>query len=373
MDEEKTEEQQPTIDKQSSEQGQTPEQGQPTGKDRSEQTPGSRKKAGGIVAVVLTVVAVGILAVNGGWFTQLLQGYMGEDGDGDGLGAAPEVIAITASTDRILPGDTVSVSCEAVDPDDEALTYVWSETAGEIVGNSSTVEWTAPDSEGLYQVMVTVSDEAGNTDDGSLALRVRDNTAPEILVMESEVSEETGWVVPGTSVYIECETEDADGDELTYAWSATAGDLYGEGESILWVAPEEPDTYWVTLVVEDTYGATAERSIPLTVNVAEPPVIHGFKLEALKKTSMFQPYGDSWRIFKERSCAIHAQVDDEENEYTYEWKAEAGNLTSEGPDAVWQAPASKGWVNIVLKVSDRHGNESTDSVHIHVETCPSCM
>ncbi len=372
MDENKTEEQQPTMDKQSYEQGQTPEKEQPSGKDGSEQATGSRKKAGGIVAAVLTVVVVGVLAVNGGWFTQLLQGNVDEDGNGGGLGTAPQVVALTASTDRILPGDAVSISCEAVDPDNDALTYDWSGSAGEIVGTDSTIEWTAPDSEGLYQVLVTVADEAGNTDDGSLALRVRDNMAPEILVMESELDENVEWVVPGTSVHVRCETEDADGDELTYTWSASAGDLYGEGESILWVAPNTPETYWVTLVIEDTYGATAERSLPLTVNVAEPPVIHGFSLEALN-TNMFRPYGDSWRIFKERSCAIHAQVDDEENAYTYEWQAEAGSITSDGPDAVWQAPASKGWVDIVLKVSDQHGNESIESIRIYVETCPSCM
>ncbi len=370
MDEDKTEEQQPTIDEQSSEQEQTRENGQPPDKDRGEKAHGSRKKAGGIVAAVLVVIVVGVLAVNGGWFAQLVEGDADEDADGPG--AAPEIVALAASTDRILPGDVVTVSCEAVDPDDEALMYDWSGSAGELVGDGSTVEWTAPDSEGLYQILVTVVDEAGNAADGSLAVRVRDNTAPEILVMESGVSDDTGWVVPGTSVYIECETEDADGDELTYTWSAAAGDLYGEGESILWVAPDAPDTYWVTLVVEDTYGATAERSTPLTVNVAEPPVIHGFSLEALN-TNMFRPYGDSWRIFKERSCAIHAQVDDEENEYTYEWKAEAGSITSDGPDAVWQAPTTKGWVDIILRVSDQHGNESTDSVRIYVETCPSCM
>ena len=371
MDQDKKEEQQPTTDEESSGQKQTGDNGQPDEKGQDEKAHGSRKKAGGIVAAVLAVVVVGVLAFNGGWFARLLEVSGDENGDG-GLGAAPAVVAVTASTDRILPGDVVSISCEAVDPDDETLMYDWSGSAGELVGDGSTVEWTAPDSEGLYQVLVTVADEAGNTAEGSLALRVRDNTAPEILVMETGVSDDTGWVVPGTSVSVESATEDTDGDELTYTWSATAGDIYGQGESILWVAPEAPDTYWVTLVVEDTYGATAERSTPLTVNVAEPPVIHGFSLEALN-TNMFRPYGDSWRIFKERSCAIHAQVDDEENDYTYEWKAEGGSITSDGPDAVWQAPAIKGWVNIVLRVSDPHGNEATETVRIYVETCPSCM
>lgn len=371
MDSETTEEQQPTGDRQPSEQGQSTDDQQSVDKGKKEETRVSRKKAGGIVAALLVVAVVVLLGIDGGWYGQLMGGETGEGAD-EVSGASPEIVDLSASTERILPGDTVSITCDAVDPDDDALTYDWSCSAGELTGDGAKVEWTAPGEEGLYQVLVTVADERDTSVSDSLALRVRDNAPPEILVMESDIGDEVEWVVPGTAVYIRCETEDPDGDELTLAWSASAGDIYGEGEAVIWIAPETPDTYWVTLEVEDTYGEVAKRAIPLTVNVAEPPIIHGFSLEALN-TDMFRPYGDSWRIFKERSCAIHAQVDDEEGAYTYEWEADAGTLTVEGPDAEWQAPDSKGWVNIVLRVSDRHGNESTASVRVYVETCPSCM
>jgi len=109
------------------------------------------------------------------------------------------------------------------------------------------------------------------------------------------------------------------------------------------------------------------------VSAAEPPVIGDIRVKAID-TDLFKPYGDSWRIFKERSCSLQAAVDDPEGVYIYEWSAERGTLTADGPAATWTAPESpKGWVNIVLRVSDSHGNESSRGVRIYVETCTSCI
>jgi hypothetical protein len=332
-------------------------------------TPGSRRKVWIIVGAAIALSVVAIVGVNSGWLTALTG-----NGTEPQLPAnnPPQIASITSSTERIVPGATVLLSCSATDPDADTLSYSWSASDGAVVGEGPEVTWIAPDFEGLFRVFVTVTDVSGGTAEQSVSLGVRTNAAPEILVMQSEVSEEIGWVVPGARVFIDCEVEDPDGDEVSYSWAATHGDIYGEGAAIIWIASKNIGLEWITVRVEDSYGAVSERSIPITINTSQPPEIRGFNLQALD-TDMFKPYGDSWRIFRERSCAIQAIVADPEGDYTYHWTAELGTIAANGPDAVWKSPNAKGWVNIVVLVSDKHGSESSASIRLYVETCPSCI
>ncbi len=329
------------------------------------------RKRGIVIAVVAVAAAAAGLGIHGGWLP--LPAGLGISSEEQAPNAFPILLELTADTDRITPLSPTGVSCAASDPDGDPLTYTWSASEGEISGEGWTIVWTPPDTEGLFRVFVTVDDGRGGSIQESIALSVRSNQPPEILVMQSEAGGDDGWVVPGASVYVRTEANDPDGDELTYAWSSTGGRTYGQGTAVIWSAPATLGTYWIALEVEDTYGAHAERSVPVTVNAAQPPAMHGFHVQALD-TNLFRPYGDSWRIFKERSCSIEARVDDPDGVYTYSWEAEAGSITADGPKAVWVAPASpKGWVNIVLVVSDSHGNKASDAIRIYVETCTSCM
>lgn len=325
-------------------------------------------------AVVVVVIVVGLVlaGLQTGWFS-FLPGFDAPLSGQVEANAQPVIAALAVATDRIEPGSTIPVSCSASDPDGDALAYTWSASDGQITGAGADVTWLAPDTEGLYRVFVTVDDGRGGAAQASLTLRVRSNQPPEITVMQSEVEESDGWVVPGASVYIRCEAIDPDGDALSHRWSATGGAIFGQGAAVVWQAPPSLGMQWITVVVEDIYGATAERSIPVTVSAAEPPPLNGLIASAVD-TDLFRPYGDSWRIFKERSCLIEARIDDPEGVYAYEWRAELGSLVADGPRAVWTAPVSpKGWVTIVLVVSDSHGNEISDAIRIYVETCTSCM
>lgn len=332
----------------------------------------TRKTAILVTAAAVILVVAAIIGIHSGWLARTLGSNDGSPTN-DETNSPPAITSLTAATDRIMPLAITPVSCAAVDPDGDVLVYSWSASGGEIVGDGPDIQWHAPETEGLYRVFISVSDGRGGVSESSLALAVRANNAPEILVMESELGDDVGWVVPGASVYVRCEAEDVDGDELSFSWSATEGDLFGQGQAVIWIAPETLGLHWITVEVEDTYGSVEERAIPLTVNASRPPAILGFTLKALD-TDQFKPYGDSWRIFKERSCAIQALVDDPDTSYAYDWTAELGSISGDGPNAVWIAPAApKGWVNIVLQVSDAHGNRSSATVRIYVETCPSCL
>ena len=70
----------------------------------------------------------------------------------------PEILAFNGNPLTLAPNETATISVDAVDPDDDVLTYTWTTTGGTINGDSATVNWTAPSEVGSYQVEVTVSD-----------------------------------------------------------------------------------------------------------------------------------------------------------------------------------------------------------------------
>ena len=331
---------------------------------------GSQKKAALIVSLVCVGVVAAIVLMNGGGLSvnsDVTEPPPTEEEteEASAPNVAPEIVSVVAATDRIAPFDLCEVTCEAVDPDGDPLTYTWETAQGDVYGEGPTIEWGAPTEEGLYRLSVTVEDGRGGSADFSTSLRVRANIVPEILTMSAN----SDWIVPGESVVVSVTTEDGDDDDLTYEWSAKAGEFMGEGTSVLWIAPMEVDSYWITLDIADAYGGKARRAIPISVTEGEPPVLGEFKLEGIE-TDMVKPKGDAWKIFRGRSTSIECVVLEGEGPFEYEWSAEMGTIHQDGsPIATWDAPEGREQVDIVVKVTDSHGNSTSGSVLMYVETC----
>jgi len=271
---------------------------------------------------------------------------------------------VTPATDRIEPSDLAQVAVEAEDADGDALTYTWAASQGDIIGEGATVEWSAPDTEGLYGVSVTVDDGRGGTAEFSTSLRVKSNYAPEIVSL-SPYSE---WAMPQTSVYVSCAATDLDGDQIAYEWSATAGEVFGQGSSIVWVAPVEPGSYFVKVTVRDTYGGESVREAPISVTPGTAPTLGRFRVKGIM-TDMLNLYNDVWEVFMGRAISIECKVTDGEGPFTYTWSADRGTLTAEGAMARWDAPESKGPATVTVNVTDVHGNTTVGTVLLSVETC----
>ena len=73
-------------------------------------------------------------------------------------------------------------------------------------------------------------------------------------------------VKPGTQVQVSCVVNNPRGNNLTYSWSSTGGTIKGEGQSVLWIAPESSGSYLIELVVSngDLKSPSKSQSIRVT-------------------------------------------------------------------------------------------------------------
>jgi hypothetical protein len=174
----------------------------------------------------------------------------------------PAITSLTPSATTVARGESCTVSCVASDPDtDDTLTYAWSATGGAVSGTGDTITWMAPTTEGSYSVTVTVSDGEEAASD-SCNIQVV-NTPPVITSLTPSATE----LPPSGSCTIGCAASDADGDTLTYAWSASGGSITGTGDSVSWEAPATEGTYTISVSVSDGHGGTASDSCDIVVEM----------------------------------------------------------------------------------------------------------
>ena len=172
----------------------------------------------------------------------------------------PVISSLTASAGWVSPSDSCQVECVASDPDGDELSYTWS-AYGDISGEGSTVTWTAPAAPGDYTIAVKVTDGKGGEATTQLTIGVVVNRPPVIDSLASEYEQ----VRKAMASAIECTASDPDGDELSYVWSASGGNITGEGSAVTWVAPNTFGDYTITVTVTDGKGGQATASIDITV------------------------------------------------------------------------------------------------------------
>lgn len=77
------------------------------------------------------------------------------------INTPPQIIGIHKSRPYAAPGESLLLTCLATDTQDDTLAYSWVAAGGIISGAGSSVEWTAPMTEGIFQLTVAVTDSGG--------------------------------------------------------------------------------------------------------------------------------------------------------------------------------------------------------------------
>ena len=181
----------------------------------------------------------------------------------------PVISSLTAAEMQTHPTGEVGLQCAASDPDGDKITFQWACSNGSFGDTAPTsVTWKAPKEYGDYVITVTVEDGKGGTTQASLTLSVTANQNPQIVSLGADPKS----VGPGGSSTITCLATDADGDKVSYSWSAGEGEVGGTGDKVTWKAPNKAGTYDVAVVVSDGRGGKTTGHVPVTVALARKTV-----------------------------------------------------------------------------------------------------
>jgi hypothetical protein len=188
---------------------------------------------------------------------------------------SPTINSLVANGVWTTPSGILQVTCNATDPDGDALTYEWTATRGNISGTGAVINWTAPQEVGIYNVAIVVQDGHGREDTRFISLSVALGTPPTIegLTVTAQepkylrtITEGYYYKVGKEKQYdIECTVSNTSGG-VSYNWSCESGVISGEGSMITWTAPNETLTRTtVTVIVSDVADNRVSKSMDFQV------------------------------------------------------------------------------------------------------------
>jgi hypothetical protein len=194
-----------------------------------------------------------------------------------------------------------------------------------------------------------------------------DNYSPVIDSLDAGVD----WVIPSHSLQVTCNASDRDGDELSYDWSASEGNITGTGSTVTWTAPGEVGIGEITVVVDDGQGGSDTDSLILfaangTLPIIEDMVVTAREPKYLKETS----YG--YKVGKGKEYDIECVASNTSGELIYEWLCDGGEISGEGSIITWTAPDIATIVTIMVAVFDTADHMDNDSIVFSVVSCTTC-
>lgn len=170
----------------------------------------------------------------------------------------------------------------------------------------------------------------------------------------SSLTADEEQVNPSGDCQVRCVASDPDGDELSYTWSASEGDISGEGAVVTWVAPEEVGAYTITVKVTDGRGGEATMQLTIDVIVNHAPVIESLAAEPSP-------------VRQGKTSTIECVASDlDEDELSYLWSANRGNISGQGSTVAWTAPNACGTYIITVTVADGRGGEVSEELEVKV-------
>ncbi|MGH9792482.1 MAG: Ig-like domain-containing protein [Candidatus Acidiferrales bacterium] len=163
------------------------------------------------------------------------------------------------------------------------------------------------------------------------------------------------------SVRVMLRATDADGDPLTYSWTASGGNISGAGAEATWTpGSAPPGVYTVTGRVEDGRGGSASCSVDVRVET-RPNNAPTLTCSAERTTVRT---GERVRVTGQGS-------DPDGDNLTYSWQAKAGQIVGSGSSVQWDSTGlAAGSYAVTGRVEDARGGAADCSVQIAIEEPP---
>ena len=283
----------------------------------------------------------------------------------------PAITGLEADPEKVIPLGSCQIACNASDRDGDQLSYNWSASGGEINGEGATITWTAPRSEGSYNVTVIVTDGHGGEDTDYVIITVKTNRAPTITSLIADAN----WTTPSGSIHVTCTASDPDDDGLSYEWTTDGGDISGTGAVVNWTAPEQVGIYHITVAVRDGHGQEDTRLVILSAATGTPPTIEDLIVNADHKYLKENGTGYDYKVGKEQKYDIECTVSDPSVGVSYDWLCDGGaisEISEDGSMITWTAPDTEVDVTVTVVVTDVADNSVSQSTILNVVRCSAC-
>jgi hypothetical protein len=176
----------------------------------------------------------------------------------------PRIQSLAAAKEEIQLGDSTMVYAKVFDQDSDNLTNSWSTIGGTFQNFTDSIKWFSPAATGAYEITFIVTDENNNADTATTIINVvpEINQAPQII----EIIKSANYVSPEGSIELQGITFDSNDDPVTYEWSASGGNISGNGNTVNWMAPAQEGDYEISLSVTDEGGLSASATTSIWVH-----------------------------------------------------------------------------------------------------------
>ncbi|MFA7123018.1 MAG: SUMF1/EgtB/PvdO family nonheme iron enzyme [Candidatus Delongbacteria bacterium] len=113
--------------------------------------------------------------------------------------------------------------------------------------------------EGTYLIEATSEDDKGAETTSEVYINLSD-TANHSPVINSLIASSNS-ILEGDTIFLICTASDIDGDILSFTWEKSAGTIFGNGDSVSWVAPNYADSCIISCSVSDGYFSDSDSTI----------------------------------------------------------------------------------------------------------------
>ncbi len=219
---------------------------------------------------------------------------------------------------EIIVPEQVVVELKATghDVDGDKLSYIWEVDQGELDSTTKhTVKWKLPSDARSATFTVYASDGVNESVPMTRTIKVNlKNVAPvikRIIVPES--------VIAGSTIQLQAEVIDPDGDSFTFNWSTEVGPLSStDSETPTWTAPVEGAVVPVELSVSDGINEPTVKSTTISV-VGFPLIVAGEQAAGIRLGDPFEkvkalygepdPFHGDISFFSYHSMRVSGSID----------------------------------------------------------------